>query len=129
MVTMPPLVTTYLEMRSPEQLRPKRCPDAPFQVREQKEGDGDSIAISTSRLASSGTGSTNDRGRMSNGKSTRPQEEKNEAEMVMLLINDFLADLAARGLLSTQSAVQVPAPSDQSGSFPRKTVSEYGGSS
>ena len=33
----PPLVTTYLEMRSPEQLRPKRCADAKFQVREQKE--------------------------------------------------------------------------------------------
>jgi ribosomal protein S18 acetylase RimI-like enzyme len=33
----PPLVTTYLEMRSPEQLRPKRSPDARFQVRERKE--------------------------------------------------------------------------------------------
>ena len=33
----PPLFTTYLEMQSPEQLRPKRCPDARFQVREQKE--------------------------------------------------------------------------------------------
>ena len=32
-----PLVTTYLEMRSPEQLRPKRCADARFQIREQKE--------------------------------------------------------------------------------------------
>jgi GNAT superfamily N-acetyltransferase len=34
---MPSLVTTYLEMRSPEQLRPKRSPDARFQIREQKE--------------------------------------------------------------------------------------------
>ena len=34
---MPPLVTTYFEMRSPEQLRPKRSPDARFQIREQKE--------------------------------------------------------------------------------------------
>ena len=33
----PPLFTTYLEMQSPEQLRPKRCPDARSQVREQKE--------------------------------------------------------------------------------------------
>src|ERR1043166_9677901 len=33
----PPLVTTYLEMRSPEQLRPKRYADARFQVREQEE--------------------------------------------------------------------------------------------
>ena len=33
----PPLITTYLEMRSPEKLRPKRCADARFQVREQKE--------------------------------------------------------------------------------------------
>src|SRR5438270_885905 len=32
----PPLVTTYLEMQSPEPLRPKRA-DARFQVREQKE--------------------------------------------------------------------------------------------
>ncbi len=32
-----PLVTTYLEMRSPEQLRPKRCADVRVQVREQKE--------------------------------------------------------------------------------------------
>src|SRR6266540_614295 len=31
-----PLVTTYLEMRAPEQLRPKRCADGRFQVREQK---------------------------------------------------------------------------------------------
>ena len=31
------LITTYLEMRSPEQLRPKRCAEAKFQVREQKE--------------------------------------------------------------------------------------------
>jgi GNAT superfamily N-acetyltransferase len=31
-------VTTYLEMRSPEQLRPKRC-DSRFQVRELKERD------------------------------------------------------------------------------------------
>ena len=30
------LITTYLEMRSPDQLRPKRA-DARFQVREQKE--------------------------------------------------------------------------------------------
>jgi GNAT superfamily N-acetyltransferase len=37
--TVSPLVTTYLEMRSPEQLRPKRCTDARFQVREQKERD------------------------------------------------------------------------------------------
>src|SRR5215471_11289595 len=34
---MSPLVTTYLEMRSREQLRPKRCADGRFQVREQKE--------------------------------------------------------------------------------------------
>src|SRR6266581_8477787 len=34
---MSPLITTYLEMQSPELLRPKRCPDARFQVREQKE--------------------------------------------------------------------------------------------
>jgi len=33
----PPLVTTYLEMRSPEQLRPKRYADARFQAREQEE--------------------------------------------------------------------------------------------
>src|SRR6266540_1379638 len=32
-----PLVTTYLEMRAPEQLRPKRCADVRVQVREQKE--------------------------------------------------------------------------------------------
>ena len=31
------VVTTYLEMRSPDQLRPKRCTDAKFQIREQKE--------------------------------------------------------------------------------------------
>jgi len=37
-MTMSPLVTTYLEMRSPEQLRPKRA-DARFRVREQKEPD------------------------------------------------------------------------------------------
>ena len=33
----PPLFTTYLEMQSPEQLRPKRCADAKFQIREQKQ--------------------------------------------------------------------------------------------
>ena len=33
------VVTTYLEMRSPEQLRPKRCSDARFQVREQTDRD------------------------------------------------------------------------------------------
>jgi GNAT superfamily N-acetyltransferase len=33
----PRLITTYLEMRSPEQLRPKRCTDAKLQIREQKE--------------------------------------------------------------------------------------------
>ena len=33
-----PLVTTYLEMRSPDQLRPKRA-DARFEVREQTRGD------------------------------------------------------------------------------------------
>lgn len=33
-----PLVTTYLEMRSPDQLRPKRA-DAHFEVREKKRGD------------------------------------------------------------------------------------------
>jgi GNAT superfamily N-acetyltransferase len=30
------MVTTYLEMRSPEQLRPKRCADELFQIREKK---------------------------------------------------------------------------------------------
>lgn len=39
MVAMPSLITTYLEMRSPGQLWPKGCTDAPFQVREQKDGD------------------------------------------------------------------------------------------
>jgi GNAT superfamily N-acetyltransferase len=33
-----PLITTYLEIRSPDQLRPKRA-DARFQVREQTERD------------------------------------------------------------------------------------------
>jgi Acetyltransferase (GNAT) family. len=33
-----PLITTYLEMRSPDQLRPKRA-DARFQVREKAERD------------------------------------------------------------------------------------------
>lgn len=32
-------VTTYLEMRSPDQLRPRRCPDEAFQIRERKQGD------------------------------------------------------------------------------------------
>lgn len=32
-------VTTYLEMCSPGQLRPKRCADGRFQVREKKERD------------------------------------------------------------------------------------------
>jgi GNAT superfamily N-acetyltransferase len=34
-----PLITTYLEMRSPDQLRPKRCADARFEVREKMERD------------------------------------------------------------------------------------------
>src|SRR5947208_14851336 len=33
------LVTTYLEMRSPDELRPKRCADARFQIREQTQRD------------------------------------------------------------------------------------------
>ena len=33
------LVTTYLEMRSPDQLRPKRCEDGRFEVREEKGRD------------------------------------------------------------------------------------------
>jgi GNAT superfamily N-acetyltransferase len=33
------VVTTYLEMRSPDQLRPKRSADARFQVREKKDRD------------------------------------------------------------------------------------------
>jgi len=36
---MSPLVTTYLEMRSPEQLRAKRCADAGFQIREKTDRD------------------------------------------------------------------------------------------
>ena len=36
---MDPLVTTYLEMRSPEQLRPKLCDDRRFQIRELTERD------------------------------------------------------------------------------------------
>jgi GNAT superfamily N-acetyltransferase len=34
-----PLVTTYLEMRSPERLRAKRCADPRFEVRERIERD------------------------------------------------------------------------------------------
>jgi GNAT superfamily N-acetyltransferase len=34
-----PLVTTYLEMRSPDGLRAKRCADAQFQIREQTQRD------------------------------------------------------------------------------------------
>jgi len=34
-----PVVTTYLEMRSQEQLRPKRSADARFQIREQTKSD------------------------------------------------------------------------------------------
>jgi GNAT superfamily N-acetyltransferase len=33
------IVTTYLEMHSPDQLRPQRCTDARFQIREKKERD------------------------------------------------------------------------------------------
>jgi hypothetical protein len=33
------IVTTYLKMRSPDQLRPKRCGDERFQIREKKERD------------------------------------------------------------------------------------------
>jgi hypothetical protein len=60
----------------------------------------------------------------------RRQEEKNEAaEMLFVLINDFLADLDARGLLSKSSVVQLPTPNNQSGSPPRRTATEYGGRS
>lgn len=31
------IVTTYLEMRSPDELRPKRCQDGRFQIREKKQ--------------------------------------------------------------------------------------------
>ena len=34
-----PLITTYLEMRSPDELRSKRCADARFQIREQMPPD------------------------------------------------------------------------------------------
>jgi GNAT superfamily N-acetyltransferase len=37
-MSVEPLVTTYLEMRSPDQLRPKRA-DARFQVREKRNRD------------------------------------------------------------------------------------------
>jgi hypothetical protein len=33
------IVTTYLEMRSPDQLRPARCADERFQIRQKKEAD------------------------------------------------------------------------------------------
>src|SRR5581483_2158111 len=33
------IVTTYLEMHSPDRLRPKRCADGRFQIREKKECD------------------------------------------------------------------------------------------
>ena len=33
------IVTTYLEMHSPDQLRPKRCGDGLLQIREKKERD------------------------------------------------------------------------------------------
>lgn len=33
------IVTTYLEMRSPDRLRPARCPDARLRIREKKEPD------------------------------------------------------------------------------------------
>ena len=36
---MTPIVTIYLEMRSPDQLRPKRCADAAFRIHEKKERD------------------------------------------------------------------------------------------
>ena len=32
-----PIVTTYLEMHSPDQLRPKQCADGRFQIREMKD--------------------------------------------------------------------------------------------
>ena len=60
----------------------------------------------------------------------RRQEQKNEAsEMLSVVINDFLADLDARGLLATPARLELPAPADQSSRFPRNTVSEYGGNS
>lgn len=34
-----PLITTYLEMRSPNELCPKRCADARFQIRQQTQRD------------------------------------------------------------------------------------------
>jgi GNAT superfamily N-acetyltransferase len=37
--TVERLITTYLEMRSPEHLRPKRCTDARFRVQEKTERD------------------------------------------------------------------------------------------
>ena len=38
-LTMTPVITTYLEMRAPDQLRPKRCGDARFEIHEKKERD------------------------------------------------------------------------------------------
>jgi ribosomal protein S18 acetylase RimI-like enzyme len=38
-LSMTPIITTYLEMRSPDQLRPKRYGDARFQIHEKKERD------------------------------------------------------------------------------------------
>jgi GNAT superfamily N-acetyltransferase len=35
----PSLITIYLEMRSPEQLRPKRCTDGRFQILEETQRD------------------------------------------------------------------------------------------
>ena len=65
-----PLITTYLEMRSRDQLRPKRA-DARFQVREKTKRDWRFNRDLYFRVGERWDWMTNDHGRMSNGRNTQ----------------------------------------------------------
>src|SRR5512132_4042380 len=65
-----PLITTYLEMRSRDQLRPKRA-DARFQVCEKTERDWRFNRDLYFRVGEQWDWIDNDCGRMNNGRNTR----------------------------------------------------------
>src|SRR5438046_1775896 len=77
-----PLITTYLEMRSSDQLRPKRA-DARFQVREKTDRDWRFNRDLYLRVGEQWTGSTSGRGRLINGSNTRWRRSCEPSQLTM----------------------------------------------
>src|SRR5438552_13096023 len=105
-----PLITTYLEMRSPDELRPKRCADARFQIREQTQRDWRFNRDLYFRVGERWIGSINGPGLRRGGKNTLPRRSCGLSPRTMTTHLPVTTNCAATAKAASRSRTSVCSP-------------------